>query len=325
MHEEQSTEALLLLSLKFNCQQDFPSGFIRDVQNLLSIRTVGYWNDETVTALARWQAARALPGMGSMTAATLAAIEALWASDPRAVSLLQPLDLNQITDLDAVLPKAVAEAEADWRAGTSEADTSRDGNLGAIAYDSGWSKYGDILNEQGKAWDWCGMAVVSWLVRSGLAQTLRRSFFATGNVHDFFTYRHPPRNSDRTKEWVRIDNKLQRIQSYHAQLGKPRRWCGYDVVRSTELGALDILPGDVVLINHNGETDGAHHITMVRSWDGRVLETIEGNASGSAPDGSARRDAVVINRRDLESDRARKKIFGIGRLSVADFWDLQYS
>jgi len=78
-------------------------------------------------------------------------------------------------------------------------------------------------------------------------------------------------------------------------------------------------PGDLGLINHNGKTDRAHHIVLVESFDGVTLTTLEGNASGLAPDGSRRRQGVVRVVRDLRIDTVRATIFGVGRFSPLDF------
>ena len=224
-------------------------------------------------------------------------------------------------DLALLLAGAVQEAEKDWHAGTSEADVSKNGGLAAIFRDSGWSPHGVDKGPKGLPKDWCGMAVGSWLVRAGMDLDHRKSFFATSNVHSQFTY-GARGSSHRTKKEVLVDGTWRLVKGHHEAKGARRRWLDFKAVRETPLADLDIQPGDVVLINHVGGTDGAHHIAMVRSWDGEILETIEGNASGLGPDDQRRKEAVIINRRNLTQLPDRRKIFGIGRLSELDFTDL---
>jgi hypothetical protein len=103
-----------------------------------------------------------------------------------------------------------------------------------------------------------------------------------------------------------------------------RRWLG----RSDILGRLNndarfldldlFKPGDVVLLDWAGHND-ADHITMVKSWDGSKLTTMEGNASGLGPAGEKRREAVVTRTLDLSKSANARLVYGVGRLSPMDF------
>lgn len=311
---------LISLAIKFNEQQDFDANLIRDVQAQLGVPTTGAWDEASVQAVVQFQEEHGLDADGSVGPETLARLEALWRdAEPQASgALAAPRGSLSLADL---LDAAVAAAEQDWHAGTSEADLSSKGLLAAIFRDSGWSKSGVDKKPDGKAKDWCGMAVVAWFKRVGLDLDHCMTFWATSNVHSCFTYSRRG-STHRTMKKVRVNGAWRLIEAWHAEQGSVRHWYDFNAVRTTDLAQLDVRPGDVVLINHNGKTDGAHHIAMVRSWNGTTLETIEGNASGLGPAGQTRHDAVVVNQRDLSVPAQRKKVFGIGRLSAQDFVDL---
>lgn len=310
------------LAIKFNEQQDLDVTLVRDVQRLLRVAPAGWWDEATVRAVIRFQEARGLDGDGNVGPDMLRRLGEL--SPDREPPFLRDFDglaPRSAPSLDERLDAAIAAAEQDWNAGTSEADLSPKGLLAAIFRDSGWSILGVDRGPDDKAKDWCGMAVVSWLKRAGLDRDHRATFWATSNVHSCFTYSRRG-SAHRTMKQVKVNGAWRLIEAWHAEQGSVRLWYDFDAVRTTDLAQLDVRPGDVALINHLGKTDGAHHITMVRRWDGKVLETIEGNATGLGPAGERRREAVVINQRDLADPAQRKKIFGIGRLSAQDFVDL---
>lgn len=310
------------LAICFNNHQDYAAEIVADVQALLEVSVTRSWNEETVVALAAWQRLRKLPVTGTLNAETEQVVSV-------ALVELAPPSLSGSRDVDRplneILADAVKEAEKDWLAGASEVDVTPKGRLAAIFRDAGWSRVGVERQDNGHIYDWCGMASCSWLVRVGMAHDLRRgTFYSTRNVSDFFTYNGSPVNSNRTRTRANIDGRDVRLSDLHKEQGSLRSWTSYAAVRSTKLTELDIQPGDIVLINHNGQTDGAHHITMVRSWNAPILETIEGNASGTTAQGGRTHDSVVINRRDLSTSHDRNKIYGIGRVSICDFLELDY-
>lgn len=180
---------------------------------------------------------------------------------------------------------------------------------------------------------WCGMFVAASYFRAGLCKALRPGFYEVSNVRDYFTYTP----HERTPGWVWHPDAAawHRLHAYHEERGAPRAWLDHEAIATTDLSALDIRPGDVALIDHQG--DGKpDHITLVEHYDPStgVLVTLEGNGAGVvvkslAPDGSvveghADADAAVRNRRDLTDPKQRKKIHGVGRLSPVDFEDLSY-
>lgn len=215
----------------------------------------------------------------------------------------------------------VVEARRDWEACTTEADVAKTGRLAAIFRDSGWSKSGvDISPKTNKPKDWCGMSVAAWGFRASMLAVHRRSFWATDNVRSFFSYGRAGRVHHRTAREVTLaDGSVVEVAAWHAERKQERTWRETGALQRLPLAEWDLAPGDVALINHDGKTDRAHHIVLVESFDGATLTTLEGNATGLAPNGSRRRQGVVRVVRDLRVDTVRATIFGIGRFSPLDF------
>ena len=215
----------------------------------------------------------------------------------------------------------IVEARRDWEAGATEADVSKAGRLAGIFRDSGWSKNGvDVSAKTGKPKDWCGMSIAAWGFRAGLLPVHRRSFWATDNVRSFFSYGKAGRVHHRTaREVTLVDGTVVVVVDWHSERGQRRTWRETAALQRLPLAKWDLQPGDVGLINHNGKTDRAHHIVLVESFDGVTLTTLEGNATGLAPDGSRRRQGVVRVVRDLRNETVRATIFGVGRFSPLDF------
>lgn len=217
---------------------------------------------------------------------------------------------------------AVLEAEKDWVAHTGEHARFVGSGLDRIFVESGWSRYGVPRERHAVISDWCGMAVGTWYRRAGLNPGFLSSFFHTFNVAAFFTYgRIHNVNRGRLDVWIETPRGLEEIEAYHAGAGLKRRWVGRTEIEEA-MGRKDrddlFTPGDTVLLDWS-RRNGPDHITLVRKWDGRYLDTIEGNATGPGPDGKIRRDAVVVRRLDLSTASARGLIYGAGRLSPLDF------
>lgn len=226
--------------------------------------------------------------------------------------------------LSARCSVAVENALAFWKRRVVEGDAATD----EIAHDAGW---GDSIDKRdGGTWDWCGMFVGACMVRAGLCKALRRGFFHTRNVERMLTYRW----EDRVPRWV-WDEPTQAwcdVRAWHEAEGSLRCWRGHDAL---DLRTLDIRPGDIVLIDHQG--DGrADHITLAERFDADtgVLVTLEGNGrgtvvrrvldDGSVEESTAKRDSVVRNQRDLRLPAQWKKLYGVGRLSALDFEQRRY-
>lgn len=226
---------------------------------------------------------------------------------------------------------ALAAAEADWRAHTGEYDASPTGRYIAIVKDGTQGDFGipptyGYLDAEGNPRDWCGFAVGAWLNRAGLHDDHRKSLYHVENVEAFFTYGARKNTNPKRLmvEYKGLDGATwEALVKIHTRLGQLRTWTDALAIRATPLAQLRFKPGQVVLINHYGAVDKAHHITMVRSWDGRFLERIEGNASyrigGAGPNGEKWSDAVVVVRMDLADPAQLKRIYGVGTLSLHDF------
>jgi hypothetical protein len=226
--------------------------------------------------------------------------------------------------------RAVVEAEALWKKGIRE---SRPRSTDEIARDSGWNRFGDLRDAQGKVTDWCGMFVATALFRAGLTKTLRPGFWHTTNVEHYFTYHHEARVP--RWAWDDAEGAWHDLRELHRARGDERGWIDRKAIAQADLTTLDVAPGDVALIDHEG--DGKpNHIVLVERYDpttGR-LHTFEGNARGRAAAGidaagnmveeDAASDAAVRVTRDLSDPKVRRKIYGVGRLSALDFAGLAY-
>jgi hypothetical protein len=164
------------------------------------------------------------------------------------------------------------------------------------------------------------MSIAAWGFRAGLLPVHRCSFWATDNVRSFFSYGKAGRVHHRTaREVTLVDGTVVVVVDWHSEREQRRTWREKAALQQLPLAEWDLQPGDVGLINHSGKTDRAHHIVLVESFDGATLTTLEGNATGLAPNGSRRRQGVVRVVRDLRVDTVRASIFGIGRFSPLDF------
>jgi hypothetical protein len=223
---------------------------------------------------------------------------------------------------------AVAHARVLWKEGVSNAKA---GSTTPLAMDSGWGT--PLKKADGTVTDWCGFFVAASLYRAGLSKWLRRGFWHVDNVRSYFTYHY----GDRVPRWVWDEATCvwNKVHDLHAARGSKRRWLDHAAIDRTDLAALDILPGDVVLIDHEGDGK-ANHITMAESYDPAtgVLVTIEGNgvgevaaavaADGSVTVGRSHGPCAVRNARNLKNGAERKKIFAVGRVSTVDFETLPY-
>lgn len=217
--------------------------------------------------------------------------------------------------------QAVKEAEKDWHEGVVATMPRRDSALARIFRDSGWSNWVDTESD-GRPKDWCGMAVAAWHARAGLHPDLRRGMWETRNVLAQFTY---GREGVRRRYYPMVSEpgaaSAVSVEAYHRAHGGPRKWFpGAELRQWTPAKWRDRLrPGDVVLINHRGELGSAHHIAMVHSFEGDTLVRIDGNATGSSPEGRTRRAGVVKVRMNLRDPADVAKIVGVGRFAPADY------
>lgn len=263
-------------------------------------KTIDVWTLQV--ALARL---RALPPQAEVGAA-IAALEALEAG----------IDTR---------PGSVIAAERDWRAHVGEHDRRVGSRLDQMFVESGWSSFGVPKDSNAKVPDWCGMAVWSWLRAGGVNPGFNTSFLHVFNVEAFFAY-----GARRNVNPARLDTEVKptptsswrSLRAWHEEHGRLRRWVDRDGIRArvaTQDADL-FAPGDVLLIDWSGRND-ADHVALVRAWDpmGRRLSTIEGNRTGSGPNGEVWRDAVVACEYDLADLRTVRLMYGVGRLSPLDY------
>lgn len=222
--------------------------------------------------------------------------------------------------------RAALEAAAnDWLMGVSEADRSEGGRLDTMFRVSGFSPANGVPKDpRAKVKDWCGMAVVAWLIEGGMNVGLNTSFLHVYNVEDFFTYGRPRnRNPRRLDQFVTLgEGKETSILGWHKSERALRRWLDRAAVADGLTGAVNpdlFREGDVVLLDWSGRND-ADHIAIVAQWDAaeKRLHTWEGNVDGLSPTGEPVQEAVVPRSYDL-AGRDRRLIYGVGRLSPLDF------
>jgi len=126
--------------------------------------------------------------------------------------------------------------------------------------------------------EWCGMFSGDHLIKASLDEDLRHGFLSTYSLEDFFTYRYD-QFPERVRKWIWDDDGWQELRVHHNARGALRRWLPRSEMSAG--GALDIRPGDVVLIDPDRK-GAADHIVMAASYDPatNTLVTIGGNDSG---------------------------------------------
>jgi hypothetical protein len=244
---------------------------------------------------------------------------------------------------------------------------SRDAVLAAIQLEAATDAQGDLLTNSetvhkrvtksagmGAKDEWCGFFVQDNFQNATLDSDLRKGFFHTDNVQDYFQYVYA-RNPDRIMKWIWADASWQELHAYHLSRGAERRWLDYATLSAG--GSLDIRPGDIALIDRG--LDGTpNHIVMVQSYDPMTstLVSVGGNDGGlvidndpkhAAPAGESSaakssremREAatgenlkagpgpghVGISAHEVAaSGKSRGAIFGIGRPSIVDFEEHRY-
>jgi len=242
-------------------------------------------------------------------------------------------NLPTTSDLHKAMRKAVDAAYRDWHSIAGEHDRKPGSVIDRMFIASGWSSVGVPKPANAKIPEWCGMAVVTWLIEGGLDSDFNTSFLHCLNVEAFFTYgRLRNVNPKRLDTLALIGDDWVKIKDWHAANVKPdrtmRRWLDRDSIRERLKvdgpAKMDLFaPGDVVLIDWSKRND-ADHITMVAEWDGRTLVTLEGNRTGKGPDGVTRRDSVARCEYDLGRAGNVPLIYGVGRLSPLDLVQTDY-
>jgi hypothetical protein len=204
--------------------------------------------------------------------------------------------------------------------------------------------------KMGANFDWCGFFAEDHYVRAHMDDDLRAGFFHTNNIEDYFHYVYA-RNPDRIKKWIWDGDAWQELHAYHVARNAERKWLDYKTLSAG--GALDIQPGDTVLVDVG--LDGTpNHIVMAVSYDPatNTLVSIGGNDSGlvvvppgtpkptDTDDKRSKAEAatgldlqkgpagghVAIGVHDLKATATQRgAIYGVGRPSLVDFEDHIYA
>jgi hypothetical protein len=288
------------------------------------------------------------PLYDAMQAATVvsqrhAAITALAAYDePRLPALVQMRDamhgrwlVDDLAARDAVLAAVQLQAATDAQ-GELEADfkTVRERVTKASSM--------PVSSE------WCGMFSGDHLIKASLDDDLRHGFLSTYSLVDFFSYRYD-QFPERVRKWIWDDDGWQELKAHHTARGALRRWLPRSEMSAG--GALDIRPGDVVLIDPD-RTGMADHIVLAQSYDPttNTLITIGGNDSGyvlmgpkdKEPAADAKRDTaeeatglelkpggggkVAVGVHQVTPDgKTPAVVYGVGRPSLVDLEERTYA
>jgi hypothetical protein len=197
---------------------------------------------------------------------------------------------------------------------------------------------------------WCGMFSGDHLIKASLDEDLRKGFMHTHNVEAFFTY-HPEKYPTRIPKWIWDDDGWEDVRGYHNARGALRQWLAHDAISAG--GALDIQPGDMVLLDW--ELDGdPNHIVLAQSYDPQtnLLVTIGGNDSGyvlmgpkdKEPGKDAKRETaeaatglelkpgdgsgkvgIGVHQVTPQGKAKRAVVYGVGRPSLIDLEERTYA
>lgn len=225
--------------------------------------------------------------------------------------------------------RALAAFDADWHAHSGEHDRSPESGIVHIFRDGCGTDFGLPplygVPPTGAPPDWCGFTVAAEYIRSGMDEQLRSAFYHAKNVECHYTYGAQNNvNSKRFMAEVEVDGKWIKVRDWHVSQHALRSWVGWTELQSGDVKAMDFLPGDTLEWDWQGTGKTAEHIGMVRAWDGRFLDTFEGNRTGKGPNGEAWKESVVTVRYDLSIASVRKQIYGRGRPSPLDFQPMKY-
>jgi hypothetical protein len=198
---------------------------------------------------------------------------------------------------------------------------------------------------------WCGMFSGDHLIRAALDEDLRKGFMHTHNVEAFFTYDWA-QNADRIPRWIWDEDRgWEDVKAHHSAQGSPRRWLKDGAIAKG--GALDIQPGDMVLIDRAPFDGDPDHIVLAQSYDPAtgLLVTIGGNDSGYVLRGPGDKDpgaddkrataeaatglelepggggrvAVGVHQVVPQGKAKRAGVYGVGRPSLVDLEERIYA
>lgn len=229
-----------------------------------------------------------------------------------------PLD----TQLAQLQQQSVASAQQEWQNGVRESGGANRGpRIDQYARNAGMSPGGE----------WCGFFTGFNYSQNGFRDAA--SLASYQKARDYFMYRSYTSDTGSTR-----NQENDQLRAQHAQQGSSRQYFMLEespnrerVTRPGEWGnqryghynadpntfnyqTLPVRSGDTVLFNRG-------HVGMVESYDPRtgLLTTLEGNTSGTGPDGRQRSQAVARKTYDLSNPAVRQQFDGFGRPSALDF------
>jgi hypothetical protein len=144
--------------------------------------------------------------------------------------------------------------------------------------------YLKIKNEEniGPDVNWCGYALFNMMKTGGIDTSTRLYFPSTQGLLDFGSYYSLDiyGQTTRRRRITKLTDTDQDIAEFHGEHGSMRSILMWSHLQDETITP-DIVPGDIVLLDHN-KGGGPDHIQIVRSWhpDLRMLSVVDGNGGG---------------------------------------------
>lgn len=236
----------------------------------------------------------------------------------RGLPPLMPLgNTAHSSHLDTLMQGTVTSAVKEWQAGVREsAGSNRSIRIDQYARNAKF----------GPGYAWCGFFVAFNYSQMGFKYP--ESLASYQKARDFFMYRSYTDHSaakNKSLDQLRLQHQQQGNQRQyftlpespnHQYVKNYQKLFGHyaDQANTFTYQNLPLRPGDTVLY-HQG------HVGQVISYNQQTgkLITIEGNTSGTGPDGRQRSQAVVRKEYDLSKPSVRKIFDGFGRPALGDF------
>lgn len=157
----------------------------------------------------------------------------------------------------------------------------------------GWSRCSPLLREYRRDGDyeWCGAFAAACWRAAGLDPELARMYWSS-------TYRLDRYGSRRVAFWTPGELRLRKRLT-----GEGRAYLRVGPETTLEeVERWGPRAGDILLVDTVGGWSYGHHVTIVERMDGVLAHTVEGNATGTGPDGSTYQ-GVIRRTRDLSTWR----------------------
>jgi hypothetical protein len=234
-------------------------------------------------------------------------------------AVLQPLFPAPAASGNAVtqrLQRAVQVGLQEWRSGVRESSRNSSTRIDTYARNARFDP----------GYEWCGFFAAFAHTQAGFKYP--EHYASYQKSRDFFMYRS---YTDRSQ---RKNSELDQLRTKHQAQGSTRQYFmlqespNRDYVRqqgsvfrhynpdsnSFNWQNLPVAPGDIVLFHHG-------HVGLVVDYDrtSGKLTTVEGNTSGTGPDGKHWTQALVRKEYNLSQASDRKRFDGFGRPALDDF------